>query len=793
MLRDFEIDVRPIAGRYIRSAVPHMRQPNSTYSCQKVHVSINQLKSLQSTQVKQSWHLVGLLGSQPHSRLKSIHTAITVTDDHEFHLSNSQISYIFRADKSGELCHLYFGRRVESPSPLPEKDYRGWIGPLGRMAREFPDVGHGDFRMPAVRLRHGGSAITKFKYTGHEVIPGKTKLSGLPSTFGSADDATTVIVHLRDETIDIDAYLSYTIFTSASAIARSVKFENRGNVADAVIEQASISIDMPSREWEMIQLSGDWSREASHIRSKVHIGVQGIHSLTGYSSHVHNPFLGLVTPTTTEKSGDGYGFNMIYTGSYSGHIEKSSQGSTRVMIGLNPLHFSWPLELGTSFTTPEVVAVYSSTGLGGMSRTFHRLYRNHLMQSQFTLETRPTLLNNWEATYFDFDADTLYQIAKEASELGVKLFVLDDGWFGDKRPRVNAKAGLGDWVVNPKRFPHGLDDLVDKVNALGSGMKFGLWVEPEMVQQASELYEAHPDWVLYSSGYDRSEQRNQLVLDLSLREVQDHIIDAMTKLLRSANIGYVKWDNNRGMHEMPLPSTAHRYMLGLYRILETLTSRFPTVLWEGCASGGGRFDAGLLHYWPQIWASDNTDGLDRLFIQFGTSLVYPASSMGGHISAVPCHQTERTTPLVFRAHVAMMCGGFGFELDPRAFTAEEKKIIPGLIELSEKINPLVIRGDLYRLSRPDEGNWPAALFLSEDGHSGVLLAFQMQNKMHQIAPALLLEGLKSGDKYVVEGSGLGGTKNDTVELDGETLMNQGLTLKWVGDYQSKIIWIRAST
>lgn len=660
--------------------------------------------------------------------------------------------------------------------------------------------------MPAIRIRHGRGVITKFVYVDHEVVGGKPKLDGLPSTIGTKDDAKTLIIHLSDKVAKVDAYLSYTIFTDSPSITRSYRLVNHGN-AEIVIEQASISLDFPQGNYDLLHLSGNWGNEANIVRRKVELGVQSIHSSTGYSSHLHNPFLGLVESSTTETAGDAWGFSLVYTGSFQGQVEKTFTGSTRMNLGLNPLHLSWSLQPGESFITPEVVAVYSKTGIGGMSRAFHNLFRHHLSRSDFTLKPRPVLLNNWEGTYFDFDANTLYEIAKEASALRVKLFVMDDGWFGDRHPRVSDRAGLGDWVVNPKRFPNGLSDLVNKVNALKpggtgkEGMKFGIWVEPEMVNASSELYEAHPDWILHCEGYERTEQRNQLVLDLSLPEVQGYIIEAITKLLRSANINYVKWDNNRAMHEMSSPSKAHAYILGLYHVLETLTSNFPTVLWEGCASGGGRFDPGLLHYWPQSWTSDNTDAIDRLFIQFGTSLVYPSSSMSGHISAVPSHQTGRITPLKFRAHVSMMCGSFGFELDPRTFTPDEKRLIPDLIELSEKMNPLVIGGEMYRLRRPDESNWPAVEYLSTDGRLAVVLAFQMQSRIHELAPPFRLQGLDEGRSYRVIGIGGRGGKEDEdgkerskeleMELDGGWLMGDGLRLDWKGDYQSRVVWVEA--
>lgn len=658
-----------------------------------------------------------------------------------------------------------------------------------------------------------GHAITAFKYVDHVVVDGKRCIPGLPSTFdNSAETSTkTLIIHLSDTVARLSVYLSYTIFANSPAIARSARVQNESAKTETdswwTIETlSSFSIDFlrsstpvsaPSRPpMDLVHLSGDWAREATIVRRQVTTGLHGIQSINGYSSHHANPFLALVDAETTEEKGDAYGFSLIWSGSFKGEVERSTDGFTRVLLGTHPNHLDWKLEPGESFTSPESVAVFSPNGLGGMSRALHRLYRNNLSRSEFTLKQRPVLLNNWEATYFDFDAEDLYRIASKASELGVRLFVMDDGWFGNKYPRADDTTSLGDWQVNEKKFPKGLDDLVQRVKQLkvrntdeakegGSNeeettMQFGIWVEPEMVSPKSELYEQNPSWVLQANGYERTLQRTQLVLDLSQRVVQDHIIDVITKLLSSGTISYVKWDNNRGMHEMPTPSTAHKYLLGLYRILETLTTAFPHVLWEGCASGGGRFDPGMLHYWCQSWTSDNTDGLDRLFIQFGTSLTYPPSAMGGHVSAVPNHQNNRVTPLSFRAHVAMMCGSFGFELDPTKFTQEEQAQIPELIALSEKINPFIIHGDLYRLALPAQSNWPAAQYVLENGKRSVVLAYQVNQGVHARPGRLRLKGLNADKVYTVTGVG---------RVKGAVLLNVGIDLKMKGDYQSQVVWV----
>ena len=508
-------------------------------------------------------------------------------------------------------------------------------------------------------------------------------------------------------------------------------------------------------------------------------------STTGYSSHLHNPFLSLVEPTTTESQGDAYGFSLVYTGSFAVDVEKASQGLTRATLGLNPYQFSWPLKPGETFTSPECVAVFSDAGVGGMSRQFHRLYRRHLMKSKFAEQTRPALLNSWEGLAFDIDEASVYKLAQEAADLGVKLFVLDDGWFGNKHPRLSDNAGLGDWEVNRERFPNGLTPLVNNITNLKAAnssdtLQFGLWFEPEMVNPNSSLYEEHPDWALHAGSYPRSETRNQLVLNLALPAVQEFVITSVSKFLDNAPITYVKWDNNRGMHETPSPNTGHGYMLGLYRVFEALTSRFPDVLWEGCASGGGRFDPGILHWFPQVWTSDDTDALERISIQFGTSLVYPPSAMGAHISHVPNGVTRRITPLSFRAHVAMMGGSFGLELNPEDMDEEERAQIPAVMDLAERINPVVVGGDFYRLALPEDTSYPAGQFISADGTRVVLFVFQTRATVNDAWPWFRLQGLDKAARYTVDG-------NQTVS--GATLMNVGIQVRFEGDLDSKVLII----
>ncbi|KAJ6111853.1 Melibiase-domain-containing protein [Penicillium sp. IBT 18751x] len=711
-----------------------------------------------------------------------------VVDGTSFALNGENVSYRFHVDNStGDLISDHFGGTVTGDIPTDiVTSVTGWVGNIGRIRREFPDQGRGDFRTPAIRVRQTeGYTVSDLQYRSHTLVQGKPELPGLPATFGTEEDVTTLIVHLYDNYSSVAADLSYSIFPKYDAVVRSVNVTNMGKGNITVEALASMSVDFPFEDLDMITLSGDWAREAHPQRRKVQYGTQGVGSSTGYSSHLHNPFLALVDPATTENSGEAWGFSLVYTGSFSVDVEKGSQGFTRALLGLNPDQLSWPLRPGESLTSPECVSVYSSNGIGGMSRMFHRLYRNHLIKSKFATSDRPPLLNSWEGLGFDYNASTIVNLAQESADLGIKLFVLDDGWFGVKYPRDQDNAGLGDWTPNPAKFPQGLASPISQITGLQAAntstrLRFGIWVEPEMVNPNSTLYHEHPDWAMHAGSYPRTLQRNQLVLDLALPEVQDFIIDFMTKLLNSADISYIKWDNNRGIHEMPSATTDHKYMLGMYRVFDTLTTRFPDVLWEGCASGGGRFDAGVLQYFPQIWTSDDTDAMERITIQLGTSLVYPPSAMGAHLSAVPNQQTGRTLPVSFRGHVAMMGGSFGLELNPADMPAEDKAALPGLIKLAEKVNPLILKGDMYRLSLPEDSNWPAVLFISEDGSQAVLFYFQTAPRINNSIPRVRFQGLDSAAMYRVEGKGV---------YSGATLMNMGLQFPFDTEVGSIVVFL----
>ncbi|KIW14594.1 hypothetical protein PV08_07378 [Exophiala spinifera] len=708
-----------------------------------------------------------------------------VVDGKSFALNGKNISYRFHVDETtGDLLSDHFGGLVtENPIIPGTTPSSGW-SMNGSFRREFPESGKGDFRNPAVYIKHHeGFTVSHFRFQSYKVFDGKPDFPEMPATFGNVDEVKTLVVSMYDAYSDVAADLVYSVFAEHDAIVRRVVLTNKSAKPVTIEKVASFSVDIPAAEYDMVCLRGEWSRERAELRRKVEYGMQSFGSTTGYSSHHYNPFLGITSSKTTESSGDAWGYSLVYTGSFAAEVEKSPHGLVRTSIGMNQYQLSWDLQPGKTLVSPECVAVYSSSGIGGMSRNFHRLYRQHLIKSVFVSEPRPPLLNSWECLYYGVNERTIEKLAVTAAGLGVKLFVLDDGWFGDKYPRINDKAGLGDWKANPDKFPNGLNRVVDKVTKLsvaGSSkrLQFGIWVEPEMVNPKSELYAEHPNWVMSAGLHDRSETRNQLVLNLALPEVQDFIISSMTTLLQGNAITYVKWDHNRAIHENSAPQNYHAYILGLYKVFDTLTTRFPDILWEGCASGGGRFDPGVLQYFPQVWASDNMDGIDRISIHFGTSIVYPLSSVGAHVGASPSHVTKRTQSLKFRAHVAMMSGSFGLELDPETLDEAEKKMIPDLISLAERVNPIIITGDLWRLRLPGEGNHPAAMVVSRDGSQAVLFAYQLLSTvMHEI-PVLKLQGLEAMERYKIDNGAI---------YSGATLMNGGIQIAFEGDCDSRVM------
>ncbi|MBY9080699.1 alpha-galactosidase [Paenibacillus sp. HN-1] len=710
-----------------------------------------------------------------------------------FHLQSSGMSYIIQIVE-GYPVHVYWGSRLKHREPMsdllihtPNK------AGLDRLPQEYPQYGSGDFRNPAYQAElEDGTRITELKYAGYRIIKGKPSLTGLPAVYvEDVAEADTLELELTDAYSGLQVVLSYSIFSDRNVIVRSARLSNESANKLRLRRALSASVDFQgNRDFEITYLTGAWAREGNITRKPLHQGETRIDSKRGMSGHQFNPFAALVTPQTTEYHGDAYGFSLIYSGGFEADAEVDAFGSTRFSIGINSFDFAWLLSPGESFQTPETVMVYSGQGLGDLSRTYHRLYRTRLSRGKYRDEERPILVNNWEATYFNFNADKLVSIAKEGAKLGIELFVLDDGWFG-KRDADN--SSLGDWFEDRRKLPDGLADVAERINRLG--LKFGLWVEPEMISPDSELYRKHPDWCLHVPGRRRSEARWQLVLDYTRQEVRDYIFESLSAIFSTVPVAYVKWDMNRCLTEIGSAElsperqseTAHRYVLGLYELLERITTAFPDILFESCCSGGGRFDPGMLYYMPQTWTSDNTDAVERLKIQYGTSLVYPVSAIGAHVSAVPNHQVGRITPLEFRGDVAMS-GNFGYELDLTKFTEEEKEIVKRQVATYKEIRGLVQKGDMYRLKSPFEGNESAWMFVSEDKGEALVYYFQVMAVPNPPLRYLRLAGLQPELEYEVQ-SGYGG---DKAIIGGDRLMQLGLPLAYEQkDYESGWFRIRA--
>nr|WP_251047458.1 alpha-galactosidase [Planococcus sp. ISL-110] len=684
-------------------------------------------------------------------------------------MQTEKASYLFSILENGQLGQLYYGKKlrhresferlfhVEATPNTACVNEGDLVFSLDLIKQEYPAYGTTDFREPAYQvLQEDGSRITDFVYKDHQIFGGKKKLDGLPATYvENEDEATTLEISLYDQAIDVEVRLSYTVFEKLNAITRSAQFINHGQADVNLTRALSASIDLPDSDFEMVQLSGSWARERHIKNRKLVPGIQSIASTRGTSSAQHNPFLALKRPATTEHQGEVYGVSLVYSGNFLAQVEVDHYDVTRLMIGINPFDFNWLLESGEMFQTPEVVMVYSADGLNSMSQTFHRLYRTRLARGQWRDRERPVLINNWEATYFDFDEKKIFELAKSSKRLGVELFVLDDGWFGK---RDDDTTSLGDWFEDERKLPTGITQLAKDITGLG--MDFGLWFEPEMVSKASELYKTHPDWVIHVPNRQMSHGRNQFVLDFSRQEVVDFIHGLVANVLRDAPISYVKWDMNRYMTEigsLELPANrqrevAHRYILGVYSLYERLTTEFPHVLFESCAGGGSRFDPGLLHYAPQGWTSDDTDAVERLKIQYGTSLVYPISSMGAHVSAVPNHQVGRITSLETRANVAYF-GAFGYELDVAMMTDTEKESVKRQIAFYKENRLLIQQGQFYRIENPfaEDGNVTSWTVVSDDQNEAILGYYQVLSRPNPGLTRVFFKGLNPEFEYAIDG------------------------------------------
>lgn len=729
----------------------------------------------------------------------------------EFHLYNQEISYIIKILDNDQPGQLYYGKRLthrEDFSHLFEYAMRD-MSPyafegnstfsLENIKQEYPTFGCGDMRFPAYEIeRENGSHVVEFVYKEHKIYNGKPKLEGLPATYVESDDeAQTLELVLEDTSINTRIVLLYTIYEAFPVIARSVRFECDSDEKITLLSAMSACVDLPDKDYEMIDLAGVWARERHVRRHKLDYGIQSIYSMRGCSSYQFNPFLALARENADEFQGQVYGFSLVYSGNFLAQTEVDNYDTARVLMGIHPNGFKWTLGKGESFQTPEMVMVYSEAGLNGMSQTFHKLYRTRLARGTWRDKVRPILINSWEAFYFDFDAPKLLGLADAATDLGMELFVLDDGWFGK---RDDSTSSLGDWYPNEKKLKGTLKELAEKINA--KGLKFGLWIEPEMTNKDSDLYRAHPDWLLAEQGKQICHSRTQYVLDFSKKEVREYIGDMLENLLAEVPVSYIKWDMNRTFSEVfsngndreYQGKVCHKYILGVYELYERLTSRFPHVLFESCASGGARFDPGMLYYAPQGWTSDDTDAIERLKIQYGTSMVYPVSCMGSHVSASPNHQTNRVTPIETRADVAYF-GTFGYELDLLKLGEEDKAEIRRQIAFMKEKRDLIQKGTFYRLKSPFEGNETAWMIVSEDQKKALVGYYRVMQPVNVGFKRLKLKGLKEDTCYKVSGY--------AYDCYGDELMQVGMILSdsasgvWKkgvndkGDFQAEVFEIVA--
>lgn len=718
-----------------------------------------------------------------------------------FQLNTPNTSYILGlVDKEKFVGHIYYGKKLgeddftylmrtgENPF-VPSENGRDRNSFLDSFPMEYPGSGVGDYREGAIGVRsvQGQEGVLPL-YQSHKIYPGKPQLPGLPATWGGEEECDTLELTLADQVLGLEITLLYTVFSKLDAITRSVQVKNNGKDTVYLTKVMSAAFDMDNeKEFEMLTLHGSWARERRIQRKPIGYGKQSCGSIRGESSHQEHPFLALVEKGADQKHGEVYAMNFVYSGNFLAQAEQNQFDSVRVMMGIHPENFCWELKTGETFQAPEAVLVYSDQGLGRMTRTFHDLYRNHLIRGEYKDKKRPILINNWEATYFDFNTEKLLDIAKEASKLGIEMLVMDDGWFGY---RNDDNTSLGDWEVNETKIQGGLKHLVEEVNKLG--MKFGIWFEPEMISPDSNLFREHPDWAIQIKDRAPSLARNQLVLDLSRPEVVDYIYEKVAGILRSANIEYVKWDMNRQLSDLGscgLPperqgELSHRYMLAVYEMQDRLTKEFPHLLLENCSGGGARFDAGMLYYSPQIWCSDDTDAVERLSIQEGTAMIYPLSSMGAHVSDCPNHTVGRVTPFETRGYAAL-AGTFGYELDVTKIPEKDRDMIPAQIEMYHKYNDLIRTGDYYRIASYQENHmYDCYEVVSKDKTRALVTFIQVLGRANFHSRRIHLEGLQENMRYQIEG------ENRTYL--GSTLMYGGLQIEnlW-GDFQGKLIYLKA--
>ncbi len=719
-----------------------------------------------------------------------------------FWLDTAHTSYVIKVvDEERFPGHVYYGKKIrpqdagyllrtEEPPFVPSRNNRERAAFYDQFPFEYGGNGVGDYRESAVAVEdENGCRATMPLFTGYEILPKKPGLPGLPATFDN--DGGTLILHCGDAHLGLEVDLLFSVFEREDVIARSVIIRNAGERPLFLEKALSMSLDMDAADLELLTLHGGWGKERQIDVRPIGYGRQSVGSLRGETSHQEHPFLALKDRHADQNAGEVYGFQLVYSGNFLAQVEKSQMDSLRVVLGIHPEGFGWELAPGGEFYTPEALLTYSDQGLGGMSRAFHDVIRDHLIRSAYRDRVRPVLINNWEATYFDFNTDRLLSIAECAAKLGIEMLVMDDGWFGR---REDDSTSLGDWTVNEEKLPGGLKHLVERVNALG--LKFGIWIEPEMVSPDSDLYRAHPDWAIQVPGREPTRSRNQYVLDLTRQEVRDYAYGCVASVLRSANIEYVKWDMNRQLTDLgsvSLPGRrmgefSHRYVLGVYEMQERLLRDFPDLLLENCSGGGARFDAGMLYYSPQIWCSDDTDAIERLKIQEGTALAYPLSAMGAHVSACPNHEVGRVTPFETRGYVAL-AGTFGYELDITGLSPEERDAIPGQVALYHRFAALIQQGDYYRIASCAENHeYDCYMVVSKDKKEALVTYVQVLARPNCRSRMIRLKGLDPDAVYLVERV----ERGETRLIGGDLLMEGGIALRSVpGDFRGQLLYLKA--
>ncbi len=723
-----------------------------------------------------------------------------------FRLETPNSLYVITISNKGYLAHTYYGNKLGNDDVTyltrqmeygfsDNEIFREKHSLLDFLPQEYPTEGIGDFREAALAISNlNGNNAVELKYKDYKITKGTIQIPELPCVFG--DNGETLEIITEDSVLGVEVSLFYTIFNDTDAIVRSTKITNKTNNEPVYIKRAlSAAFDMDNQNYDMITLNGSWARERHIDRRQIHMAHQGVSSNRGVTTHQEHPFIAILDKNADFQTGNVYGINFIYSGNFIANIQRTQFDSLRTIIGINPENFCWKLNPKETYHTPQAVLTFSNKGLNGMSHSFHDLYREHLIRSPYKKSMRPILINNWEATYFNFDTEKLLDIAREAHKDGIEMLVMDDGWFGH---RSFDDSSLGDWYVNESKLKGGLKYLVDEVNKLG--MKFGIWFEPEMISPDSDLYRAHPDWAIQIKGREPGMSRQQLVLDITRKEVRDHAYESVAKILRSANIEYVKWDMNRQLSDVGSPDLPadqigefyHRYTLGLYEMQERLLKEFPNLLLENCSGGGARFDPGMFYFSPQIWCSDDTDAIERLAIQEGTALMYPLSTMGAHVSVCPNHACGRITPFKTRGYVAL-AGTFGYELDITKLSEDDRKMIPRQIALYKKFSDLVRNGDYYRVASYSENNeYDCWMTVSKDKKKALVTFVQIMNHPNYKTRMIKLTGLNSEQNYKITYPDEDQRKFPPMELSGLTIINAGIPIgrDW-GDYQAKLIYIEA--